>query len=83
MSGQSDKRSVDGTLQRTVGSRWLTRDVRGIEMSSPPNLFGQALSDYYHDDLNEQSLVCSEVREYPLDLSFYLATEPTDQPKNK
>ena len=51
--------------------------VRSKEMKTTPNLFGQALADHFHGEAKGQFMACDETGEHPLDLGFYLGTEPT------
>jgi len=46
-------------------------------MKATSDLFGRALRDHLHGEMDGPFLVCDETGEYPIDLEFYFTAEPT------
>ncbi len=49
-----------------------------MKTNSVKDLFGKALTDYYHNDQENPFYICDERGEYPLDLTFFLNDRPEE-----
>lgn len=48
------------------------------QMHRTKDLFGKAVTDYYHKKQKSTFYMCDEKGEYPLDLAFFLNSKPED-----